>query len=82
MKIKEEFSKTQKAARGKVVDLMVAAFGLVAALAWNDAIQTIFNSYFPKGSGLAGKIIYAFFVTLLIVIITTQLQKLNNEDSK
>ena len=35
----------------KTLQLATAAFGLVAALAWNDAIQTLFTRLF----GEAGK---------------------------
>jgi uncharacterized protein DUF5654 len=32
----------------KLVELITAAFGLVAALAWNTAIQELFNGVFPR----------------------------------
>jgi hypothetical protein len=32
----------------KLVELVTAAFGLVAALAWNTAIQELFTLIFPE----------------------------------
>lgn len=62
----------------KISDLATAGFGLVAALAWNDAIKGLFDQFLPKGSGLIAQFLYAILVTILIVIITMQLGKLVN----
>lgn len=57
--------------------LVTAAFGLVAALAWNDAIKALFVG--PCGSEGAGALcslsnggpwVYAILVTILAVIAT------------
>lgn len=56
--------------------LATGAFGLVAALAWNDAIQSFVKDYvevYIPGAGIYSKFIYAFVVTLLIVFITYQI---------
>lgn len=61
----------------KLETLITAAFGLVAALAWNDAIRALFVG--PCGANNAGSLcmlaskgpwIYAIFVTILAVIVT------------
>jgi hypothetical protein len=60
---------------GEVIDkfaaLITAAFGLIAALAWNDAIKTLFAEggalYFFASWGIWA---YAIFVTILAVIFT------------
>ncbi|MFA6919208.1 MAG: DUF5654 family protein [Patescibacteria group bacterium] len=62
----------------KMSDLATAGFGLVAALAWNDAIKGAFDKFLPKGSGLLAQFLYAILVTVLIVVITMQLGKLVN----
>lgn len=36
----------------KLVELVTAAFGLVAALAWNTAIQAFFTLIFPEAGDL------------------------------
>lgn len=59
--------------------LATAGFGLVAALAWNDAIQTLINRIFTTGSGLISKIIYALIITAVAVYITYIFGKMNQE---
>lgn len=62
--------------------LITAAFGLVAALAWNDAIKALFVG--PCGSSGAGALcalsaggpwVYAIVVTILAVIATMWIAK-------
>ena len=59
----------------KIAALVTAAFGLVAALAWNDAIKALFLG--PCGTENAGALcslstggpwVYALLVTILAVI--------------
>ncbi len=74
---------TQKETRQTMINLILGGFSLVAALAWNDAIQTFFNTFFPKESGVLGKFIYAALITLLVVTLSLQLKKFfsTNEES-
>jgi len=60
----------------KIASLMTAGFGLVAALAWNEAIREFFATIFPKPNLLLGKFIYALLITVLVVIITVKLGKI------
>jgi len=50
-----------------IAALMTAAFGLIAALAWNDAIGTTVRSVFTADPGV-GLFIYAIIVTVIAVI--------------
>lgn len=50
--------------------LITAAFGLVAALAWNDTIKAAVKLVFPNNDGLTGMLVYAIIVTVLAVIMT------------
>lgn len=70
-----KINKTKKAVKTRMLTLILAGFGLVAALAWNDAIQTLFKVLFPKSEGVVGKFVYALLVTVIIVIISLQLKK-------
>lgn len=74
--LKKEIKETQKIIKEKIFTLILAGFGVVAALAWNDAIQTLFKVLFPKSEGLVGKFIYALIVTIIVVIISLQLKKI------
>ena len=63
----------------KVSTLATAGFGLVAALAWNDAIKAIFTQLFPQPSdNLTALIGYAVVITVIVVIITIHLGRLVN----
>ncbi len=54
----------------KLSTLITSAFGLVAALAWNAAIQKIFTTLFGSISELYAEILYAVSVTVIAVIVT------------
>jgi uncharacterized membrane protein len=60
----------QKEVIEKIAALITAAFGLVAALAWNEAIQEIFRLVFGEQSGVWAMIFYAVVVTIIAVLIT------------
>lgn len=60
----------------KIVQLMTAAFGLVAALAWNTAIQELFTVIFGDAGDLAAKFLYAIVVTAIVVFVTIRLGRL------
>lgn len=72
----------------KVSQLATAGLGLVAALAWNDAIQTVFKLIFGEQSAVWAKFSYALLVTGLVVLITMRLSSLidrlkqNKEDGE
>ncbi len=70
---------TGKEVINKINVLAMSAFGLIAALAWNSAIQAIFDKYFPvdKGGGIEAKLLYAFLVTIIVVIVTLWLGRLS-----
>ncbi len=54
----------------KIAALLTAAFGLVAALAWNGAIQAIFKEVFGSAENIAAMLTYAVVVTIIAVIVT------------
>jgi len=63
----------------KLAALITAAFGLVAALAWNTAIQAIFKSIFGEASSVAAMITYALVVTLIAVWVTVKVGNLSEK---
>ena len=59
---------------GEILDkfsqLLTTALGLVAALAWNDAILQLFNQLLGESGGaLAAKFFYAFLVALIVILV-------------
>lgn len=67
----------------KISALAVSGFGLVAALAWNNVIQETVNEYVRPliggGSGLISLLIYAVLITILAVIVTINLSRLEQK---
>ena len=55
----------------KFAELITTALGLVAALAWNTAIQNLFDRVLGKaGAALAGQFLYAILITLVVIFAT------------
>ncbi len=59
-----------------MIALASAAFGVVAALAWNGAITALVKQIFGTGGQIVSLFIYAIIVTILAVIVMVQLAKL------
>ena len=53
-----------------VASLITAAFGLVAALAWNDTIKAAIKAVFGTEDDLLGMFVYAVLVTIIAVVMT------------
>lgn len=64
----------------QMLKLATNAFGLVAALAWNNVIKELVDVYLKpligKESGLISLLIYAVIITVLAVTVTLQLSRL------
>lgn len=69
-----------------MITLSTSGFGLVAALAWNDAIQEFVKEYIDKyistGSGIMSRFIYAVLITALAVLVTYQLTTIIKQNGK
>jgi hypothetical protein len=83
MEAKKQSKAMAKAMLKQMIALSTAAFGLVAALAWNTVIQQTIDLYIkpfmPKGSVILSQLIYALVVTTLAVSITYLLMKINEK---
>ena len=66
----------------KVSTLMISAFGLVAALAWNGAIQAIFREVFGTAEGVVSMLVYAIVVTIIAVVATVWIAKITPTEDK
>lgn len=67
--------KMKKEVIEKLAALITAAFGLVAALAWNGAIQAIFKSVFGSADSIGAMLVYAIVVTIIAVWATVKIGK-------
>ncbi len=77
---KEKKSSFRRELIEQFITLSTSGFGLVAALAWNEAIQAFVTDYvqpyFPSQSGAISKFIYAVIITIFAVLITYQLSRI------
>ena len=60
--------------REKTAGYILAGFGVVAGLAWNDAIVSFIDYFFPLSKdGVFAKFLYAFLITFLVVVVSIYL---------
>ena len=70
-------NKLQKEFRERISGYIIGAFGLVASLAWNDAITNLIEKIFPLGKDtVIAKFIYALVMTIILVVIAVYLVRL------
>jgi uncharacterized protein DUF5654 len=58
-----------------MISLASAAFGVVAALAWNSAITALVKQIFGEGGQIISLFIYAIIITVIAVIVMVNLGK-------
>jgi len=82
-KIKREIRSVKQEVADKTVGYIVTALGLVAGLAWNDAIKSLIEYFFPANKHtLWAKFSYAVLITLVIVLISIYLVKILKKEEK
>jgi Family of unknown function (DUF5654) len=62
-----------------MITLASASLGLVAALAWNEAIKASIKAIFNTGESLAGLFTYAILATIIAVIVLIQLARASSK---
>lgn len=82
-KIKKESGEISQKIKHQFYSYIVAAFGLVAGLAWNEAIKALIDYAFPLGKNtLWAKFGYAGLMTLAVVLISIYLSRVLKSDDK
>jgi uncharacterized BrkB/YihY/UPF0761 family membrane protein len=71
----EEF---KKEVQTRTMGYILAGFGLVTGLAWNDAIKSTIAYFFPEESrnSLVAQYGYALALTLVLVVVSVYLARL------
>ena len=72
----EDFYKTKIKFADRLITIVIAGMGLVAALAWDEALKHLFKVIFKEEGTLGGDIGYAVVVTLLATIVSIYLRKI------
>ncbi len=79
--LKKEPEGMKKQIKKQTIGYIAAAFGLVAGLAWNEAIKSLIEYLFPIGQNtLLAKFSYAALITAVVVIITLYLSNLLKDE--
>lgn len=76
-KLKREIVDVRQEIRDKTAGYIVTALGLVAGLAWNEAIRSMIEYFFPpnKSGAVWAKFIYAVVLTLVVVLVSFYIVK-------
>lgn len=70
-----------KELKGKTVGYISGALGLVAGLAWNDAIANMIDILFPLSKDSIGiKFLYAIIVTVVVVVLIMNIERIINKE--
>lgn len=83
---KKQITKLSKHIATQTLTLIISSLGLVAALAWNEAIKQYvalyIQPYFFKGSGVLSLFIYALTITIITILVTLQLNHISEKVTK
>jgi hypothetical protein len=72
-----------KELRSQTFGYISAALGLVAGLAWNDAIKNLIETIFPLSQDtIFMKFLYAILVTIAVVMLIKYLDRMINRPEK
>jgi len=67
---------------GTMIALATAAFGLIAALAWNKFITDLIALFMKPGTGVWAELLYAIVVTIIALIVIQTMGKIAERDSR
>ncbi|GEM_PF-275002 len=82
-RFREETRSLRTEVTAKIVGYIVAALGLVAGLAWNDAIKALIEAYFPQQENtVKAKFVYALLISLVVVTVSIYVSRLAKKEDK
>ncbi len=65
----DEKEKIEREIKKKILTYILGALGLVAALAWNDAIKGLIEYFYPQENNtVAAKLVYALIITIVVIL--------------
>lgn len=80
---KEESARINREVRKQVSSYILAGLGVVAGLAWNEAIKSLIEFVYPLSqTGMRAKFLYAALLTLVIVIVSMYVVRVTRDDEK
>ncbi len=79
--IGRELQEFRRVFKDNFVTLIVSAFGVVAALSWNEALKEAIFVFFPEKGNLIVKGYTAIAITIFSIFVTYLLSKLKTKTS-
>ncbi|MFA6427646.1 MAG: DUF5654 family protein [Candidatus Magasanikbacteria bacterium] len=80
-KIKNESKQIRSEVKKQTASYIVAALGIVAGLAWNDAIRGLIEYFFKVDkNSLLAKLFYAVLITIVVIIFSIYINRLANKE--
>ena len=83
-KLEEEKRKIEDAFKRRVEGYLMTAFGIVAGLAWNEAVKDLMAYLLPmQKDTIFAKFLYAIIMTFVLILISLYVIRfINRSDSK
>lgn len=76
-KLKKESEELKNEVQEKVIGYVGAGLGVIASLAWNEAIKALIEYVFPlKQNTILAKFLYAGAMTLVLIFVTMYLVRI------
>lgn len=76
---KYEVKRIRDSLKERIITIVIASLGLIAALAWDDALKHLFEKLLGGLSNLTEEIIYAIIVTAIAAAVSVYLGKIYTE---
>ncbi|MCX6788597.1 MAG: DUF5654 family protein [bacterium] len=79
-KLSRGHKRFRREGRNQAITMVITSFSFVAGLAWNEAIKSFIEFFFPSEGGRFAKLIYALLVTLIVVLVSYVLTSMRHKD--
>lgn len=79
---KYEVNRIRDNFKERVLTIVIASLGLIAALAWDEALKHLFEKVFGSSGGLTEQISYALIITAVAAAISVYLGKFYKQNKK
>ncbi len=79
---KDKSKGLRKTVVSRTVEYITVALGLVAGLAWNEAVKSLIDHLFPVTSNsVLAKFIYAAVITFVVVVLSMYLARIFKKEN-
>ncbi|OGH61901.1 MAG: hypothetical protein A2848_02160 [Candidatus Magasanikbacteria bacterium RIFCSPHIGHO2_01_FULL_50_8] len=81
--LRTESDKFRAEVTKQVSTYILAGFGIVAGLAWNEAIRSLIDYIYPlPQNGVQAKFLYAVVITIVVILVSMAVLRSNRAHDK